>query len=297
MPEHWHVLGAGAMGCLFAASLQRAGYDATLVLRDPSEVDSVRLQVERGNTSEETDLAVDTNRDSGHISHLLVTTKAYDVRQAVTGIAHRLNKDSRVLILANGMGFSEELRSVLPWLDLYHGTTTEGAYRIAPWHVCHAGRGQTRIGQPGMREPPDWFQAWPAALGSCLWDADISEALWQKLVINCVINPLTALHRCRNGELATREDLSDSVSLLCSEIALISRAAGHCDTADKLESLVADVICGTANNRSSMLQDVLQGRPTEIHYITGHLLAVARDNAVDAPLNTALFEGVNNIDH
>ena len=287
---HWHVLGAGAMGCLFASFLRAAGQETTLVLRESPGANEVILKLERDESTDEIPLAVCTAADPGSISHLLVSTKAYDVHQAVMGVAHRLDHNSKVLLMTNGMGLLEELHSDLPWLDIYQGATTEGAYRVAPWHICHAGRGQTRMGQTGMREPPDWFTSWRCALATCTWNADIDAALWRKLTINCAINPLTAVHRCSNGELTRRAELTAELSLLCGEIARVSTAAGYPAIADQLETTVMEVVANTANNRSSMLQDVLQGKPTEIDYITGHLVKVAGRYQVPTPLNNALLE-------
>jgi 2-dehydropantoate 2-reductase len=60
---------------------------------------------------------------------------------------------------------------------------------------------------------------------------------------------------------------------------------------------VARVIAGTADNRSSMLQDVEHGQPTEIDFITGYLLTVATQHGIDAPHNSALLERVKNGAH
>ena len=132
-------------------------------------------------------------------------------------------------------------------------------------------------------------------MGYCVWDADIDQALWLKLAINCAINPLTAVHGCLNGELAQRPELAMEVRRLCEEIAAISRAAGYTSAAANLEQAVTDVIAGTANNRSSMLQDVQDGHRTEIDYITGYLLCVARRHGIAAPCNQSLFERVHNM--
>ena len=292
---HWHILGAGALGCLFAHALHRGG-GTTLLLRTGSGKKSLPVVVRRAGASSELQLPVTSAADSGVISHLLVTTKAYDVRGAVASVAHRLDRDSTVLLLVNGMGLAEQLHEDFPQLDLYCGTTTEGAYRIAPLHIHHAGRGQTRIGQRGRETPAPWFGQWSRALDSCIWDGDIEAALWSKLAVNCAINPLTALHGCHNGELAQRPQLAGEVKRLCDEIARISNAAGYTEVAATLAQTVAAVIAGTADNRSSMLQDVQGGRRTEIDYITGHLLQVGGRHGIDAPLNTALLERIRNID-
>ena len=295
MAAHWHVLGAGAIGCLFATALQRSGCSTTLLLRECGEKSSSSVLVQRRGAITEVQMPVSATGDSGPVTHLLVTTKAYDVRRAVGAVAHRFNSDTRLLLLVNGMGLTEELREDFPNLDIYCGTTTEGAYRIAPMHIRHAGSGLTRIGKPGQTRPAPWFDQWSRAMGSCIWDADIHRALWLKLAINCAINPLTAVHGCLNGELAQRPELAMEVSRLCDEIAAISRAAGYASAAVNLEQAVTDVIAGTANNRSSMLQDAQGGHRTEIDYITGYLLTVARRHGIAAPGNQSLFERVHDM--
>jgi 2-dehydropantoate 2-reductase len=283
---HWHVLGAGAIGCLFATNLQRSGLPVTLLLRE--QHGEVPVLVEEGDRQRQLYFPTSGPGDAGYIGHLLVTTKAYDVCPAVTSVAHRLDQNSQVLLLANGLGYSHELRRALPTIDYYLGSTTEGAYRLAPLHIHHAGRGYTRIGKPGCSSPPDWFESWSRAVHPGSWDEDILGTLWLKLAINCAINPLTALHRCRNGELA-RPPLAAQVLSLCAEIAPVCTAAGFPITPAALHQQVCEVIAATAANRSSMLQDVLAGRPTECNYITGYLLATARQHGIDAPRNDELL--------
>ena len=152
--HHWHVLGAGAMGCLFAARLQDSGCDITLVVRD-TRPDPVALVLEDGEDAREMKFPTTTAADRAPISHLLVTTKAYDVVDAVSSLAHRLDRDSQVLLLANGLGFASELSGRYPWLAPYCGTTTEGAYRVSSFRIRHAGHGATRIGRSGELSPPD----------------------------------------------------------------------------------------------------------------------------------------------
>lgn len=289
---HWHVLGAGAIGCLYADALQRSGCSTTLVLRRGAQQRSLPLIVENGGGRREQQLRVVTPDDRESIARLLVTTKAYDVREAVAGIAHLLGTNSVVVLLVNGMGLAEELAGDWPHLDIYCGTTTEGAYRVAAQHIRHAGRGDTRIGRQGLREPPSWFGPWTHVLDGCVWDPYIATALWSKLAVNCIINPLTAIHGCANGELGKRGDLAAEVAVLCDEVARVSRAAGFADVAATLAQTVAAVIAGTADNRSSMLQDVQSGRRTEIDYITGYLLRVADQHGIDAPHNRALMERI-----
>lgn len=290
----WHILGAGAIGCLFAANLQRSDVNCSLILRQAG-TGACNIQIEDAMGSSSIPVAASSAREPSRIRNLLVTTKAYDVESALRSVSHRLDSQSQVLLMVNGMGFGEQLQAQLPWLDSYQGTTTEGAYRVAPWHIRHAGRGQTVIGRQDMAQSPGWLASWQAALEQCHWDADIDRALWRKLAVNCAINPLTALHQCRNGELAGNTGLASQVTALCREITQVCTAAGFQDIARDLDTTVAAVIRGTAGNRSSMLQDVLQGRQTEIDYITGYLLTEAQRHGIAVPLNTALYEGVQGL--
>lgn len=291
----WHVLGAGAMGCLFASALHGVGQPVTLLLRQGRREKTLELQVESDGICHSLQLPASDPTDQGYISHLLVTTKAYDVCSALLSIAHRLDQRSQVLVLANGLGFADELSERFAAPAIYYGTTTEGAYRVSASHICHAGRGLTRIGQTGTVQPPDWFSDWARAVQPSEWDPAIDQALWLKLAINCAINPLTALHGCLNGELATGH-LATRVAGICDEIIEISAAAGFAVATANLHDTVAEVIAGTAGNRSSMLQDVQAGRHTEIEYITGYLLKIARRCNIAAPLNESMFRSIVQLD-
>lgn len=283
------------MGCLFAGTLQRAGHPVTLLLRERCGEPTVPVTIEENGASQVLSFPTSLPNEHEVISHLLVTTKAYQVCPAVMSVAHRLGNDCQVVLLANGLGYAEELKAKLPRINCYLGTTTEGAYRIGPLHICHAGRGSTRIGRPTGNAVPDWFHYWSLAVQPGNWDTDIQRSLWLKLAINCAINPLTALHNCTNGELA-RPDLSPQLRGLCEEIACISSAAGFVMTSAQLHQQVSEVIAGTAANRSSMLQDKIAKRRTEIDYITGHLVAVGRSHGIAAPLNQNLLERIMELD-
>jgi len=187
---HWHVLGAGAIGGLFAQSLARAGSDVTLVLRTPAI--ATTLIIEGTGQRAELSLPCVDARSCGPVSHLLVTTKAHDAHTAVASIANRLGRDTVLLLMVNGMGIAEQLQKAYPHLSIYCGTTTEGAYRVAPLRIHHAGHGATRIGRRGQKQPPQWFDTWSLGLDNCRWDPQIDAALWEKLAINSGINPLTA---------------------------------------------------------------------------------------------------------
>lgn len=301
MTSHWHVLGAGSIGCLFASSLSLAAVPTTLLCRNSSGSASGYtrardIKIDKNGTTRTLQFPVSLNNEPAPISHLLITTKAYDVRAALLEVAHRLDRSSCIFILVNGMGFMEDIISDHPHFNFIVGTTTEGVYRLGENHFCHAGDGITQFGQAGVSHAPPYFDQLRELNLAITWQPDMEECLWRKLAVNCSINPLTALHQCSNGELASRPDLAQQVALICDEISKVSATAGFNDTAANIHDWTADVITGTANNRSSMLQDVSSGRRTENHYITGYLLKIAGRLKVDTPVNRAIFEAACELD-
>ena len=280
------------MGCLFAGGLASAGCGVSLLQRHKPSQNTGMVTIDSANDSNSYRLLLEDKHSARPIDHLLVCTKANDIAAAVADIAHRVAPDAPIVVAANGMGYLADISLLLPANTVYCCLSTDGAYQLEPLHIRYAGRGSNLIGSPSGLPEPGWLQDWRSGFLDVGWSPDIRAAQWHKLAINCAINPLTALNRCRNGELARTEKLRKQVSQLCEEIAAISTAAGFTCTAASLREDVMAVIENTAQNRSSMLQDVLAGRKTEIEFINGHMLRTARRLDVDAPLNQELLQEV-----
>lgn len=234
--------------------------------------------------------------DIDPIQHLLITTKAYDAIEALASVAHRLDENSHVLLMVNGMGLIEALEEEFPLLRFYVGTTTEGAYRRSRQEFVHAGTGVTKIGREENAVPVDWFADFARLSISCLWEAEIHQALWQKLAVNCAINPLTALNGCLNGDLENREYLVEKLRTLCDEIATVADAVGQEELAASLHTQVSRVVSDTAENRSSMLQDIEANRRTEIDYISGYLIDRAVQLNIPVPENKQLANEIHKLE-
>jgi 2-dehydropantoate 2-reductase len=93
---HWHVLGAGAIGSLFAAALGRRGYATTLILRNAQPLESTPVIVQDDDQRKEMRLPVFSPGDSKPITHLLITTKAYDARSALVPALGRCHRQLRL---------------------------------------------------------------------------------------------------------------------------------------------------------------------------------------------------------
>ena len=292
--RHWYILGAGAIGSLFASFFLEAGRPVTLIgRRGRRGRGKATLRLQRGDSVHRYPLNLQTADSDGRIDYLLVCTKAGEVEAAVADLAPRLAKHATVVVLANGMGYQERLQRRWPAWRFTWGITTEGAWREAPLAVHHAGSGETLLGSPGQAMP-GWFADWQSLGIRCRWETEILTALWRKLAINCAINPLTALHQCANGTLL-QPPLSLEVATLCEEITAIASAEGQAAAVADLPARVDSVLQGTAANRSSMLQDVMAGRATEIDFLNGHLVEVALRHGVKAPRNREMLQAVREL--
>ncbi len=274
------VLGCGALGQLWLTALCKQGHEVQGWLRIPQPYCSVNLVEEDGTIFNESLTANDpdflTRSDL-----LLVTLKAWQVSDAVKGLVASLSPTTPVLLLHNGMGTVEELKS-LP-NPLLMGTTTHAARRDGNV-IIHVASGITHIGPARAQDGEFSYLAdtLQMALPDVAWHNTIRPALWRKLAVNCVINPLTALRDCKNGDL---RDVPEEIEKIAREVAAVIEREGHHISADELIAYVHQVIESTAENISSMLQDVRAMRHTECDYITGYLLRRARAHGIAVPEN------------
>ncbi|MFC3283703.1 ketopantoate reductase family protein [Litchfieldella rifensis] len=282
------IVGPGALGRLLAMHL--AGQvPVTLLGRRPlpTELTLITPQGEHRPRVVASLTATELAPTSPLVVHL--ATKAYAAESAFAAIADRLDPATPLVLWQNGYGVQEMLTR--RWSGpVLCATTTEGAYTQGDAGVVHAGHGQTALGHLEGRyaDLADGLAATLTAAGlSCHAVDDIRIRLWHKLAVNAAINPLVAHWRIRNGQLRDRP-FRPMVETIIAEVAMIMAREGIPEPLDGWHGLVWKVIEGTADNRASMLQDVLTGRPTEHDAILGPLLDAARRHGLTVPCLTAL---------
>ena len=148
-----------------------------------------------------------------------------------------------------------------------------------------AGRGKTLL-VGDASAAPSWFGTWQKGTPSLEWCSDINERLVEKVAINACINPLTAVHRVKNGALLI-DPYQREADQIIAEVADILTELGHPELAARLVQTVQTVMADTAENTSSMLSDVMAGRRTEVDSIVGWLLQQSEQEhaALQAMLN------------
>ncbi|MCS0528783.1 2-dehydropantoate 2-reductase [Klebsiella grimontii] len=279
------VLGCGALGQLWLTALYKQGHEVQGWLRVPQPFCSVNVIDTDGSVFNESFTANDPNFLASS-DLLLVTLKAWQVSNAVKNLSAILPSSVPILLMHNGMGTIDELKTLKQPLLL--ASTTQAARRDGNV-IVHVANGTSHIG-PAKDYPQDYSylaDVLQGVLPDVAWHNNIYPAIWSKLAVNCVINPLTALKNCQNGDL---REYPQEVAAICYEVAAVMDREGMHTSPENLLFYVHQVIESTAENTSSMLQDILAQRHTEIDYITGFLLKRARAHGIAVPENTRLFE-------
>lgn len=292
----WHVLGAGAMGCLWAARIHQHSVNAVLLVRN--EEQALTYETQGGLVLESHDIvtripaqavAVPTCHTS--ITQLLVTTKAQDAIAALASVEHLLTPDGRIVMLQNGLKVQRAVSAAFGSARVWCLSTSDGAWLRAPYHVVEAGRGETWLGRINHAAPDaTLLQSLPTETMGIRHDDNIENRLWRKLAANCAINALTALHDCRNGELLTRPKAHAELRALVDEIATILHGLPDAPQIPNLHEVVHSILTATALNYSSTLQDVRRARKTEIDHLNGYLCELAQERGLDCTINLQILE-------
>ena len=294
------VLGAGSLGCLWAAHLAKVVPTRLLLRPDSPKLTHLtagvaHLRVQQTETWE-VQLPSEAVNSTGDIQQLLLVTKATAAAEALSQVAPRLVPGSVLVLLCNGaLAVHDEIKK-MPNLKESHvilGLTTHGAWSKAPFHVVHAGVGRTCFGKATGNEDEAIFQSTLTTLQSAGLggerDDEIQRSLWLKLAANACINPITALLEAPNGIMEAKEETCQKI---CEEVALVAEAinGSSAPSAFEMASFTKETVRQTAKNQSSMLQDVLAERPTEIDYINGWIVSRAASLGIDTPENRNLAE-------
>ncbi|QSX00560.1 ketopantoate reductase family protein [Haloterrigena alkaliphila] len=281
------VFGAGSLGSLVGGLLARE-HAVTLVGRDP-HAETVRETglelVGECEATVEPDATTDARNVQADLA--IVTVKAADTAAAAETLA--TGSYDAVLSLQNGVGNEETLASALE-CPVLAGTASYGAVLEAPGRVRCTGVGEIVLGARtgGPSDRADRIAAQFAAAGlETTVDDDMPRRLWEKLAVNAGINPVTALADVDNGAVL-ESPVDDLARGAARETARVARA---CDVGlSNREALaaLASVASETAANTSSMRQDVLAERRTEIDAINGYVVDRAAERGLEVPTNRLL---------
>ena len=290
---HFLVVGPGAMGSLFAARLQKACFEVTLLdyIRErATQINDQGIQVEGVTGHYTVKVPIITGGIPKPPDLVLICVKAYNTREAGMNIQPWLKHDTAVVTLQNGVGNLEILREIFGGERVLGGVTAEGATLLDPGRIRHAGRGETIIGTSGKPGSPaeNMVVAFNRAGFQTRSVNDVKDLIWGKLLINVGINALTAITRLKNGRLPELEGTRLILEEAVKEAAAVAEARRIKLPYDDPVGRVIEVCRATAGNIASMLQDVLKEKQTEIDFINGAIVREGRTLRIPTPVNFTL---------
>ena len=297
------VIGPGAMGCLFGGLLALAGHEVWMLCRQPDQAELLERQgivVERDGAERRAPVqATAEPRAAAPLDVAIVMVKSYATTAAARSLQPALGSITWVVTLQNGLGNAEALAAVLGRERILAGVSAQGATLLGPGRVRHAGFGPSSVTDllGGATERARWTADLLSAAGVPTDVAeDLAPLVWGKLVVNAAVNPLTALTGRRNGEVL-QAPVSRLFDDLAYETAAVAHAAGVRLPFDDPAAHARAMAAATAANRSSMLQDVERGRPTEIGALNEAVAAEGARLGIPTPLNRAISALIRDLEN
>lgn len=296
------IIGPGALGCLLASHLIRAKQEVILLDHDKERAGRLKKQGINeeglcGSHSFKVPVTADPAEAAGR-ELAIMCVKSYDTESALKSVKPVLNKDTYLMSLQNGLGNLQLLGEYADVDRIVGGVTEDGATLTAEGEIKHAGRGETYIGllngtmRGNLRDIADIFNK---AGFSTRMSRDINAVVWSKLVVNVGINALAAITGLKNGMLTEYEGSRDIMKRAVTEAVKVAKRKKikllYDDPIQKVEAVCKN----TAGNTSSMLQDVLKRKMTEIDYINGAVVRQAKSLNIPTPANEMLTQLINTI--
>ena len=278
------ILGAGAIGSVIGALLSKKNDVAIVGNKAHMDiVNSSGLSIS-GDVNETFRVQAETQiREIPQETLIFLTTKAYDSEKAIREIGQLIRKDTVILVLQNGLGNEEVVKNALNnKAKVLRGITTMAAEFLKAGEVRYW-KGETIIERNIVaKEIADMMSA-------CSLKTSVSESIkdeiWGKVVVNSVVNPLTAIFRARNREIGS-QPLATVRHRIVRECVQVGEAEGITFPRD-LEKVIDREIL-TYTNFSSMCQDIMKGKKTEIDFLNGRIVELGRRHRVSTPVNETL---------
>lgn len=281
------IIGGGAVGLLFAAYLSE-GHDVVLYTRTQEQADLINKQgvtlIKRGERFNKKVKAATSSHISGGEQLLIIAVKQYHLK----GLMEKIKKlSSAILFIQNGYSHVKIVEE-LPQAELYLGVVEHGALKHHATSVEHTGAGVTKIA--AYRGEMDRLELLHMKIEGfpVIRNEDYRQMLLEKLVVNSVINPLTGILGIRNGELVENPFYYGLFRNYFNELSMILEL----ENPASYEEHVKQVCLKTANNRSSLLKDLENGRKTEIDAISGYLITIAKEKKKSYQLTDAFYRMV-----
>lgn len=292
--------GAGALGQAFGGLLALAGHEVDLLLRSrfKQAIDRDGLVVTGiyGDFKIAADQlglydSLENVRDKS-FDFVVVTTKAYDTDAAIAGLRELSDQSFRAVSMQNGCGNLEKL------IDAFGEERSLAARVITGFEIVRPGQinitvsaDATHVGGARDGEIPPAAEQLASTINAsglpCIATAHVRRDLFAKLLYNCALNPLGAILGVHYGALSEEIDTREIMDRVIEETFRLIVAMGGStlwpDAQAYRRIFYEQQIPTTYNHRPSMLQDLENGKPTEVDAMTGYVSKQGRLLGVATP--------------
>ena len=278
------VLGSGAVGSTLGALLSKRE-DVTLIGRK-AHVDAINSNglFLYGEFEGRYNVKADTEiREIPSNSLVILSTKVTGSRRAIEGIRHLVKKDTIMLLVQNGLGIEEIVKRILPDHEVIRAVATLGAEFLEPGKISNVVFIKIDLEKSRNSEKI------VTLLKDCGLFAEISDNInmqvWTKLTINSVLNPLTAIFKVRGNEIIT-DSLKPVRHGIVDECLRVAKAEGI-----EIDPTIKEMIDeGVSNflNYSSMCQDMIKKKKTEIDFLNGKVVELGKKHNILTPFNESM---------
>lgn len=296
------IVGAGAMGCLFAARLAEADVDVTLVDVDARrlallDAEGIILSDDDGERTVSVRAALASDV-TGPVDLVMLFTKGMHSAAAIRSVGHLADGQAFALTLQNGIGNAEIVAEIFAPSRVLMGVTDLPSDLVGARHVHSHGKGHISLG--GLTHHA--HSAADAVAGllnrgklSAVVDADISIAIWEKAAFNAALNAMATITGLTVGgmdEIPGRR----IAGAVAGEVVAIAAAKGIPLDKSRIDTKIAFALANHRDHKASMLQDRLAGRQTEIESINGAIVREAESLGLVAPTTATLADLVRLIE-
>ena len=277
------ILGDGGIGSLVGALLSNRN-DVLLVGREAhvNEINKNGLEIS-GSINENFKVKASTEIEEIEDNTLIIlSTKVIDSEESINSIKDKVKKNNIILCLQNGLGSEDIVKNIVD-CAVIRGIITAGTTFLEPGKVVWSNIGNIYLEKSDVSEKI--LEIFNNSNLPTEVDEKIKDRIWKKTIVNCVMNPLTAIFKVKNGDLLKATDLVKSV---VHELVLVANKEEMNYDEKETFNTVMDIIKASAENRSSMLQDILKGRKTEIDFLNGEIVELAEKHKIGVPVNKTL---------
>ncbi len=295
------VVGAGGVGGYIGGRLALAGNDVIFIARGAQlkAIQAAGLKVKSINGDFEVRVAATDRPDTvGPVDLVVFAVKSYDTETAAEQIRPLVGPNTAVLTVQNGVDNEEKLVRIFGPDRVLGGVVYIDSFIVAPGVIAHTDGGRVVFAELDGR-PSERAVLIKKTLDAAGIPAEISEDIakvkWTKLLFNCALNAMTALARCYHTDILQTPEGREVFIGLMREAEAVARARGISLDPDVVEKIVERAE-RLPPSRSSMLYDVLSGKPLEVDALNGVIVRYGRELGIPTPFNQALYGTLKVID-